>query len=218
MANYTEFLENAILQYLGPIVLQKIKSGSESAFDLDYTNFDTSLMVIDVRSFTQISDNWRTENLQTDLNKYLELQSEIITRHNGYIDSLMGASIFSIFGLTPGNHADDACSAAIECLSALRSFNQLNSSRIPFDIGIGINSGQVAIGNIGSKYKLKFTAMGKMVNMAFRMQGITLSYKCNIIISENTQRLLTSTFNLRELDKLQVKGFTDKVAIFSLEA
>lgn len=92
--------------------------------------------------------------------------SEIINRYNDFIDSLIGDAIFAVFGISNGHHADDACNAALECLRSLDELNMRLDSQFKLDLGIGINSGKVILGNIGSKYRLKFTALGDAVNLA----------------------------------------------------
>ena len=107
------------------------------------------------------------------------MMSDVIVRNNGFVDSLIGDSIFAIFGIVNGHHADDACNAAVECLRSLEEFNMGRDSHAKFETGIGINSGKVMLGNIGSKHKLKFTAVGDNVNLASRMESQGSRLKCN---------------------------------------
>jgi adenylate cyclase len=126
-------------------------------------------------------------------------------------------TIFAIVGISSDNHADDACNAALECLNALGVSN-MRPDKKGLDIGIGINSGKVILGNIGSKYRLKFTAIGDNVNLAARMESSSLQYKCNIILTENTRKLLTKGFNIKELDRVTVKGIEGQLIVYSLHA
>jgi adenylate cyclase len=136
--------------------------------------------------------------------------SEIIIRYNGFVDSLNGDAIFAVFGISNNRHADDACNAAIECLRSLDEFNM--------SVGIGINSGKVILGNIGSKYKLKFTAVGHNVNLAARMESETAKYQCPILLTEYTKQLLTMEFNIKELERISVKGLGGQLMVYSLQA
>jgi adenylate cyclase len=216
MNSYVQVLEEAIKQYNGMLVLDRIKSDPASALELNQQNIIATLLFTDVRSFSQITRNISPDIIVSELNNFLSLMSEIIIRNNGFIDSFIGDAIFAIFGISSDRHAEDACSAALECISSLKIFNKRPESKFPFEIGIGINSGIVILGNIGSKYKLKFTAIGDMVNLASRMESLTRQYKCNIILTESTRKLLTSKYNVRELDKISVEGLKANLAIFTL--
>ena len=144
--------------------------------------------------------------------------SEIIIRYNGFVDSLIGDAIFAIFGISNNHHADDACNAAIENLRSLDEFNMRLDSRLKFYVGIGINSGKVMLGNIGSKYKLKFTAQGDNVNITSRMESLTAKHKCHIVLTEYTKKLLTMDFNITELERVFTKGLEGKLIVYSLQA
>jgi adenylate cyclase len=91
-------------------------------------------------------------------------------------------------------------------------------SRSKFNVGIGINSGKVILGNIGSKYKLKFTAVGDNVNLAARMESETAKYQCPILLTEYTKQLLTMEFNIKELERISVKGLEGQLIVYSLQA
>jgi adenylate cyclase len=152
-----------------------------------------------------------------ELNNYLATVSEVLVRHNAFIDSLIGDEIFAIFGLSGVHHADDACRAALECLDALTALNKRPEAKVPFKVGIGINSGKVVLGNIGSRYRLKFTAIGDNVNLGARMEQSTAQYGCSVILTEHTKRLLTQGFIARELDSVAVRGLEAPLTVYSLE-
>ena len=157
------------------------------------------------------------EDLMSELNGYLAIMSEIIVRNRGFIDSIIGDEIFAIFGISKDHHADDACNAAIEYLKALGIHNKRQGNKVFFDIGMGINSWNVVLENIGSKYKLKFTVMGDNVYLAARMEGSTLQYKCNVMLTENTKKLLTQEHDMKELGSIPVKGFEGEIRVYSLQ-
>ena len=217
MKSYVELLEEAIEQYVGPPVLARMKTDPASALALSHQTVDATLLFMDVRSFSQASKSLSLEDLISELNNYHALVSEVLVRHHGFIDSLIGDEVFAIFGISNDRHADDACSAAVECLAALAVLNKRPEAKVPFNVGIGINSGKVVLGNIGSKYKLKFTAIGDNVNLAARMERSTAEYKCNIILTEHTRKLLTLNYNTRELDSVSVKGMEAPLTVYSLE-
>ncbi len=218
MESYVKVLEEAILQYVGSPVLNRLKADPTNALKLSRQLVDATMLFMDLRSFPQSSKNVLPDKLLDYLNIYFEKMSEIIIRYNGFVDSLIGDAIFADFGISNNRHADDACNAAIECLRSLDEFNMRLDSRSKFNVGIGINSGKVILGNIGSKYKLKFTALGDNVNLASRMESETAKYQCPILLTEYTKQLLTMDFNITELERISVKGSEDQLIIYSLKA
>jgi len=184
MKSYIELLEDALEQYVGSPVLRRIKSDPANALALCHELVDVTVFFSDVRSFSEASKGLSPSELAVELNNYLATVCEILLRHDAYIDSLIGDEIFAVFGLSSANHADDACSAALECLDAMATFNKRPNAKVPFDVGIGINSGKAMVGNIGSRYKLKFTALGDNVNLGARMEGSTAQYGCKVILTE----------------------------------
>jgi adenylate cyclase len=218
MESYLKALEAAILQYVGSPVLDRLRADPANALQLSRQLVEATILFTDIRSLDDLRKDIPEEKLFDDLNVYFERMSEVIIRNNGFVDSLIGDSIFAIFGISNSRHADDACKAAVECLKSLDKFNMKLESRAKLEMGIGINSGKVMLGNIGSKYKLKFTVMRDNVNLASRMEGLTKEYHRPILLTEYTKELLTIGFNTRELDAISVIGLDRKLAVYSLEA
>ena len=217
MKCYIEKLEAALKMYVGDPILQRIKDDPNNALLVNKEIIEATMMFIDIRGFTRMSKEIVSGKLLEYLNIYLEKMSEIILRNNGYVDSFIGDGIFAVFGITQENHANDACHSAIECIQSMEDLNGKGLSNVSIDIGIGINTGRVSLGNIGSKFKLKFTVMGDMVNMASRMEGLTSKYKKSIIISEYTRNQISESFRTREIEHLSVKGLDNSLTIYSLE-
>jgi len=218
MESYVKALEEAILQYVGSPVINRLKADPSNALKLSRQSIDATMLFMDLHSFSQISMRVPQDKVLDYLNIYLERMSEIIIRYNGFVDSLIGDEIFAIFGISNNHHADDACNAALECLKSLDEFNMRLDSHLKLDVGIGINSGKVILGNIGSKYRLKFTALGDNVNLASRMESETAKYQCPILLTEFTKQLLTLEFNIKELERISVKGLEGQLIIYSLKA
>ena len=218
MESYVKALEEAILQYVGLPVLNCLKADPTNALKLSRQLVDATMLFMDLRSFPQSSKNVLPDKLLDYLNIYFGKMSEIIIRYNGFVDSLRGDGIFAVFGISNNHHADDACNAAIECLRSLDEFNMRLGSRSKFNVGIGVNSGKVILGNIGSKYKLEFTAVGDNVNLAARMESETAKYQCPILLTEYTKQLLTMEFNIKELERISVKGLEGQLMVYSLQA
>lgn len=216
MEEYIRRLEKTILRYNGEFILNRAKEDGNSYLDLNTQKLDATYMFIGIKGFTKYAEKLVANNLIDDLNLYFKEMSRSILLHNGYIDSFIGDAIFAFFGLSKTNHADDACNAALDCKRNLEIVNRQINHKGIFNFGIGINTGTSMIGNIGSEYKLKYTAMGDMVNLASRMESLTARFNTQIVISEHTKVALTKKFTINELGIVEVKGFPDKIRVFEL--
>ncbi len=178
----------------------------------------TTVLFSDIRSFTTISERLSAEELVTSLNMYFNIMVGIIIEHKGIIDKFIGDAIMSIFG-APVLHEDDPLQAVITAMEMLRSLDGFNKKQIKmgrpeFKIGIGLNTGEVVVGNIGSTQKLDYTCIGDAVNLASRLEGLTKMYGVPIIISESTFNKAQSDINAREIDAVRVKGKLRPVKIY----
>jgi class 3 adenylate cyclase/HAMP domain-containing protein len=177
-----------------------------------------TILFSDIRSFTTISEILTAEDLVTSLNTYFNIMVSIIIENNGIIDKFIGDAIMAIFG-APVLHEDDPYHAVLTGLTMLESLKHFNrkqrdSGTPPFKVGIGLNTGSVVVGNIGSTQKLEYTCIGDTVNLASRLEGLTKLYDVPIIISEFTYREIAGTIEAREIDSVRVKGKSRPVKIF----
>ena len=178
----------------------------------------TTILFSDIRSFTTISERLSAEELVTSLNTYFNIMVTIIIQHKGIIDKFIGDAIMSIFG-APVLHDDDPLQAVLtglEMLESLDGFNrkQVKMGRPKFRIGIGLNTGDVVVGNIGSTQKLDYTCIGDAVNLASRLEGLTKMYGVPIVISEFTYNATHNGVNARAIDSVRVKGKVKPVNIY----
>ena len=177
-----------------------------------------TILFSDIRSFTSISESLSAEELVLSLNTYFNIMVSIIIEHQGIIDKFIGDSIMAVFG-APVLHDDDPVNAVktgLKMLDSLKNFNrkQTASGRPPFRIGIGLNTGEVVVGNIGSNQKLEYTCIGDAVNLASRLEGLTKMYGVPLIISEFTYRESKDTITARKIDSVRVKGKNKPVKIY----
>jgi adenylate cyclase len=148
--------------------------------------------------------------------------TSIIIKDEGLVDKYMGDAIMAFWGapLNQHDHPYMACSSSLEMMDKLRDLHKKwKKDDIPsIDIGIGINSGDAIVGNMGSSSRFDYTAMGDNVNLASRMEGLNKIYGTNIIITENTHKIVKDKFETRKLDSVRVKGKKKPIFIFELIA
>lgn len=183
-----------------------------------------TILFSDIRSFTTISESMEAAEVVALLNEYLSSMTDIIFENQGTIDKFIGDAIMTIFG-APIQGKDDAIRAvktAIFMKLALKEFNQKHPElKLPIEIGIGIHTGEVIAGNIGSEKRLDYTVIGDNVNLSSRIEGLTSHYKCPILVSESTYQAVSlendeSLFCFREVDKVRVKGKTKNIHVYEV--
>jgi adenylate cyclase len=143
-----------------------------------------------------------------------------VFRHQGTVDKFVGDMVMALFGapLDDGEHAEHALTAAVDMVRELGELNRkwLAEGRAPLDIGIGVNSGEMIAGNIGSSSIMSYTVIGDNVNLGSRLESLNKDYKTRIIISEATRSRLKGQYELRPLGGVVVKGKTRPVEIFEV--
>lgn len=198
---------------------QLLESGS---LELGGDRKDVSILFSDIRSYTSITEKLEAEEVVRMLNEYFESMVEAIFQHKGTLDKYIGDAIMAVFGspLPLEDHAWEAVQTAVEMRHRLADFNhqRLATGHVPIRIGIGINSGTVISGNIGSSKRMEFTAIGDGVNLSSRLEGTSKQYGCDIVISENTYQECGERLTVRELDFIRVKGKKEPVSIYELIA
>ena len=179
---------------------------------------ETTMLFADIRGFTAMSEEYSPHDVVDMLNEYFELMVEIVFRHEGTLDKLVGDEIMALFG-SPVAHADDpvrAVRAALEMQSALKKFNLVRKPRgwPPVHIGIGINTGDVVAGYLGSSRALAYTVIGDPVNSCSRL--CEQAREGQILVSEFTAAKLNDRFVLQELPSVAVKGKALPLTVFEV--
>ncbi|MGZ3727271.1 MAG: CHASE2 domain-containing protein [Pseudobdellovibrio sp.] len=212
-------IKQVFSKYVSKDVVEEILK-NEGAIELRGQKLHMSVFFSDIRGFTSFAENMDPVELSELLNKYFTPMSEIITRHQGTIDKYIGDAIMAMFGapINYPDHAVKACQSALECIDELKKINQEFAARNwpKIDMGIGINTGQMNAGNIGSNTIQNYTVIGDSVNLASRLQTLNKTYNTNIIISEFTYDLVKDKFNCRAIDKVTVKGRNEPVTVYEL--
>ena len=181
---------------------------------------EMSVLFSDIRGFTTVSERGQPEEVVGMLNEYFTRMVAIVFAHQGTLDKFVGDMVMALFGapLDDPRHADHAVAAALEMIEALGELNARwkAAGRAELDIGIGINTGPMIAGNIGSDAIMSYTVIGDAVNLGSRLESLNKQYRTRIIISDATRAQLRGSYQLRPLGDVVVKGKTQPVAIFEL--
>ncbi len=203
-------------QYVPGELVEEMAEHPESV-SMDGDSREMTMLFADVRSFTTISEGMDPKELTLLMNEFLTPLSRVIYKHRGTIDKYMGDCIMAFWGapLRDAEHARHAMLAGIEMQATLKALQpQFKEQGWPeIRIGVGINTGRVSVGNMGSEVRVAYTVMGDAVNLASRLEGITKQYGVGIVVGEITREAVTD-FVYRELDHVRVKGKDKPVAIY----
>ncbi len=181
---------------------------------------EVTVLFADIRDFTSFSEKHPPEEVISHLNTYLSAMVDVIFKYEGTLDKFIGDAVMAVFG-SPLPHEDDplrAVRTAIEMQSRLKELNErwIREGKAPLSIGVGINTGDVIAGNIGDLRRMEYTVVGDNVNLASRIEGLTKSYKCPIIISAATYLKVKDNVMARKLEAVTVKGKAHAVEIYEL--
>jgi adenylate cyclase len=190
----------------------KLKLGGEKK--------DLTVLFSDIRGFTTISEGLQPAELVHLLNEYLTAMTKIVFKYEGTLDKYMGDAIMAIYGAPQDmpDHPYKACVTALDMMRQLHNMQkEWEKKNMPkINIGIGINTGAMSVGNMGSNIRFDYTVMGDNVNLSSRLEGINKQYGTNIIMSEFTHELIKERLVCRQLDAVRVKGKKLPVKIYQL--
>jgi adenylate cyclase len=207
-------------RYVSKDVFQQLMSDPALA-ELGGKRREMTVLFSDIRGFTAHSEKGEAEAIVATLNEYFSRMVEIVFKHHGTLDKFVGDMVMALFGapLNDASHADHAVEAAIEMVAELKALNArwAAEGKPPLDIGIGINSGDMIAGNIGSRAIMSYTVIGDAVNLGSRLESLNKEYGTRIIISDATRVRLTKPQPIRPLGDVVVKGKTRPVAIFEVQ-
>jgi adenylate cyclase len=180
---------------------------------------DMTVLFADIRDFTSLSEHMSAEQLKDYLNAYLSPMTEVIFKYHGTIDKYVGDLIMAFWGapLQDKKHAKHAILAALDMQNEVIQLNKVLAEKKspPIQIGIGLNSGMMSVGDMGSQFRLNYTVLGDSVNLGSRVEGLTKYYDVKIIAAENTVHQQTH-FLFRLLDRVRVKGKNQAVSIYEV--
>lgn len=207
---------NLFGEYVAPELVAEMAKDPES-YSMEGDLRELTIMFSDVRGFTTISEGLEPNALREYVNLYLTAMSEDIRGNRGTLDKYIGDAVMAFWGapIPLPNHASLAVATALQMQATARKLNQDFIARgwPPLKIGIGLNTGEVRVGDMGSAVRRAYTVMGDPVNLASRLEGITKTYGAGIVVGQGT-RAAAPEFLYRELDLVRVKGKNEPVPIF----
>jgi adenylate cyclase len=181
---------------------------------------ELSVLFSDIRGFSRFSENMEPEALSSFLNEYLTPMTELVMEHGGMLDKYIGDAVMAVYGapLAMAEHADSACRTALQMQARLEQLNvEWEGRGLPrIDIGIGLNSGTVSVGNMGSEVRFDYTVMGDTVNLGARLEALTKEYRAKILVGQDTWQAAGDGLVFRELDFVRVKGRSGAVQVYEL--
>ena len=213
-------VRNLFVRFISPEMVEQLLTTR----DISKLNKRAELTILfsDIRGFTTLSEKLTPEEVVNLLNPYLEEMTSVIYKHGGTVDKYEGDAIVAFFGepVSYANHAVRAARAAVEMIVVLADLRErwkaegLLSDK--FEIGIGLNSGSVFVGLLGSAQRINYTVIGDNVNLAARLQDLTKTYSCPIVVSESTAEAIKNEFNVEYIEATSVRGKREKVKIYKI--
>lgn len=213
------FIKQTFSKFVSPKVVDDLLKSPEMA-KLGGERKTITVLFSDIRGFTSMSEKMTPEELVDHLNMYLQAMTDIVIKYDGTLDKYVGDEIMAFWGapVPQQDHALRACMAALEMMTKLHEMNRewKQHNKESLNIGIGLNTGAMVVGFVGSASRMDYTLMGDMVNLGARLEGTNKIYNTNIIISEFTYEEVKDHIIARELDLIRVKGKEKPVKIYEL--
>ena len=211
-------MRNTMARYMSPEIVDKLMNDGEGA--LGGSSLDVTCMFTDIRSFTSVSEKIGPEETVKLLNSYFSIMVDIVMESGGILDKFIGDALFAVFG-APYPSVDDADRAVQAGVAMLRACHVFNQERVaegkdPVLMGVGVNTGPVISGNIGSQKRMDYTVIGDAVNLASRLEGANKQYGTEFLISQSTLDLLKGSYLVRDVDVIVVKGKSEGVKIYQV--
>lgn len=179
-----------------------------------------TILFVDIRNFTQISEKLSPSEVSLILNEYFSEIEPIISKHNGVINKYMGDGLLAVFSqnLKPDEQALNAVKCGIEILNTAKHLKEklLSEGKPMINIGIGVNTGEVFEGNIGSEKYLEYTVIGDSVNLAFRIESFNHTLKTQFLISEYTYEYVKDSVDVVKLSQVNIKGKSKPIDIYEI--
>ncbi|HEY8048238.1 MAG TPA: adenylate/guanylate cyclase domain-containing protein [Ramlibacter sp.] len=203
--------------YVPPELVDEMVAQGAENYSMKATNKELTVMFCDMRGFTKMSEKMEPTQLQALLTSVFDRLTDVIRKNRGTIDKYMGDCVMAFWGapVELANHAHLAVKTSMEMANAVRKINEEHRAQGTPEIGVGIglNTGTMCVGNMGSEIRQAYTVIGDAVNLGSRLEGLSKVYGVDIVVSETTRKAAPD-FAWQELDRVRVKGKEQAVAIF----
>ena len=212
-------LQKAMGKYLSKDIMKKVVKDMDD-IEVGGKRADVSVLFVDIRGFTSISEKLPPEEVIEILNEYIATIEPIVRKYDGVVNKFIGDAIMAIFGepIVRQEHAKNAVLCADEILQAMSEFQAklLNQGKPKIEVGLSINSGEVFIGNIGSSERLEYTVIGDVVNTASRIEAFNKIYKTKFLISEETYKRVRNFVEIIEIKDVDIRGKANTINIYEV--
>jgi adenylate cyclase len=212
-------ISNAMGKYLAPAVMNEVLENYDELIGEVGEERELTILFSDIRSFSSISENYSAAQVVEVLNRYLERMLSVVFENRGTVDKIIGDAIMAFWG-APNPEQDKESLAVDTAIRMVRFLDVLNAeleadSLPTVRIGVGLHTGGMIVGNIGSSQRLDYTAIGDNVNLGSRLEGLTKYYRCPILVSEPTYAPLKDAYTFLYADSVAVKGKTKGIGIYA---
>ena len=213
-------MKSTMSRYMDPGIADQLMDEGGSEEFLGGKSSEITVLFSDIRSFTTITESLGAQGTVKMLNEYFTIMVDCITREGGMLDKFIGDAIMAGFGI-PVSHDDNEDRAVRAAIAMIVELWEWNVERVargddPIEHGVGINTGMVVSGNIGSPKRMDYTMIGDGVNLAARLESSCKQYSARLLISEFTKAKLKGTYKLRDIDMVVVKGKTEPVGVYEV--
>jgi adenylate cyclase len=210
-----QMMQESFGKYVGSDIVQMILANPESPW-LKGTRSTATVMFTDIRGFTHFSESREPEAVVEALNQYFEIATRVILEYGGYVDKFIGDAVMGVFGVPVEStvHAQSAVGAALAMQKEFMAAAQASGNPVLAHVGIGINTGVLVSGNLGSQAKMEYTVIGDTVNTASRLNGLAQSGE--VVISAATLEPIRALAEVEEMEPQMVKGKSEPVQVFKV--
>ncbi len=214
-----EKIKLAMGKYLSQDIMKNVVSNIDD-LGLGGKRAVVTVLFSDIRGFTSMSEKMSAEEVSMILNEYFAEMEPIISKYNGVINKFIGDAVMAIFGepIPDVNHAQNAVRCAYEMLKKVEYLREkwIFEGKPKFEIGVGINTGEVFIGNIGTENRMEYTVIGDTVNLASRIESYNKVYKTNLLVSSSTYEHIAGIADVIKINEVQIRGKAKKMNIYEV--
>lgn len=214
-----EKIKTAMGKYISEDIMKNVVKNIDE-LKLGGKKANVTVLFADIRGFTSMSEKMSADEVSVILNEYFTEIEPIVTRHNGVVNKFIGDAVMAIFGepIQDENHAKNAVRCACEMLEKVNELQTkwLEEGKPKIEIGIGINTGEAFVGNIGSEKRMEYTVIGDMVNLASRIEGNNKVYKTNLLISSSTYASARGIVDTIKISNVKIRGKEKTIDLYEV--